>query len=96
MVRVFSTIAPPAPACAAPAHAKAEPVHCKNVLPVVGATTKVVAPAPDCTGMRFTAPPAMFVAEVAVPDSAPDTVPTTNVFVLGLYVNVAVESCSSP
>ena len=36
------------------------------------------------------------VAVVAFPDSAPDTVPTTNVFVLGLYVNVASESCSSP
>jgi hypothetical protein len=33
-----------------------------------------------------------FVAFVAVPD----TVPTASVFVLGLYVNSAAESCSSP
>ena len=36
------------------------------------------------------------VAVVAFPDSAPENVPATNVFVLGLYVNVAVLSCNSP
>lgn len=35
---------------------------------------------------------ATLVAFVAVPD----TVPTVNVFVLGLYVNSAAESCRSP
>lgn len=36
------------------------------------------------------------VAVVALPDKAPDTVPTVRTLVLGLYVNVAVLSCSRP
>ena len=36
------------------------------------------------------------VAVVAFPDSAPDTVPTVSVLVLGLYVKVASLSCSKP
>jgi hypothetical protein len=36
------------------------------------------------------------VADEALPDKAPENVPAVSVFVLGLYVNVAVLSCSSP
>jgi hypothetical protein len=36
------------------------------------------------------------VAVVALPDKAPEKVPATKVFVLGLYVNVAVLSCNKP
>jgi hypothetical protein len=36
------------------------------------------------------------VAVVALPDKAPEKVPTVRVFVLGLYVNVASLSCNKP
>jgi hypothetical protein len=36
------------------------------------------------------------VAVVALPDKAPENVTAVNVFVLGLYVHVAVESCNKP
>jgi hypothetical protein len=71
-----------APEPLAVAQTNADPFHCKYVDVTVGATTKLVAPAPVLNTIRLAAPPATFVAVVALvavaalpPIDKPEAVP---------------------